>query len=198
MSLAGILATVVTALEANGVPFMLTGSVAAAAYGAGRATMDVDVVIQATTAQLESVVKDLDGPAIYVSREAALEALAAESMFNVVETETGWKADLIPCKARPFSQATSEAAANRTGRPPPLGRLGGGRHPLEARVGQAWQFGPTNRGRGRTVARGGGGHRPRISRSVDRQTGTAATVVGRARRRLKSRMTQREVGVLDV
>jgi hypothetical protein len=105
VSLAGILKTVVTALEANDVPFMLTGSIAAAAHGAGRATMDVDFVIQATRAQLESFVKDLDGPAMYVSREAALEALAEESMFNVVETETGWKADLIPCKARPFSQA---------------------------------------------------------------------------------------------
>jgi hypothetical protein len=105
VSLSGILRTVVTALEANDVPFMLTGSVAAAAHGAGRATMDVDLVIQATRAQLESVVAAIEGPTLYVSREAALEALASESMFNIVDTETGWKADLIPCKSRPFSQA---------------------------------------------------------------------------------------------
>lgn len=105
MSLVGILRTVVTALETNGVPFMLTGSVAAAAHGAGRATMDVDLVIRATAAQLEAVVDALDGPPLYVSRNAAREALAAESMFNIVDTETGWKADLIPCKSRPFSRA---------------------------------------------------------------------------------------------
>lgn len=104
MSLGGILRTVVTALESNGVPFMLTGSVAAAAHGAGRATMDVDLVIQATKAQLESVVDALEGPSTYLSRDAALEALATESMFNIVDTETGWKVDLILCKSRPFSQ----------------------------------------------------------------------------------------------
>ncbi len=105
MSLSGILRTVVTALEANGVPFMITGSVGAAAHGAGRATMDVDLVIQATAAQLESVVAALDGPTIDVSRDAALEALTTESMFNIVDTETGWKADVIVCKSRPFSQS---------------------------------------------------------------------------------------------
>jgi len=105
VTLSGILRRVVTALEANGVPFMLTGSLGAAAYGAGRATMDVDLVIQATAAQLISVLEALDGPTIYVSRDAALEALAAGSMFNIVDTETGWKADVILCKARPFSQA---------------------------------------------------------------------------------------------
>lgn len=105
MSLIGILRTVVAALDASGVPFMLTGSIAAAAHGAGRATMDVDLVIRATPAQLESVVEALDGPPLYVSRSAAREALATESMFNIVDTETGWKADLIPCKSRPFSQA---------------------------------------------------------------------------------------------
>lgn len=105
MSLSGILHTVVAALEASGVPFMLTGSVAAAVHGAGRATMDVDLVIQATAAQLESVVAAIEDRTLYVSREAALKALATESMFNIVDTETGWKADLIPCKSRPFSQA---------------------------------------------------------------------------------------------
>ena len=50
MSASEILRTVVTQLDAAGIPFMLTGSVAAAAYGAGRATMDVDLVIDVTSA----------------------------------------------------------------------------------------------------------------------------------------------------
>ncbi len=83
---------------------MLTGSVGAAVHGAGRATMDVDMVIQASAAQLGAAVDALDGPGLYISRDAALEALAHESMFNIVDTETGWKADVILCKSRPFSQ----------------------------------------------------------------------------------------------
>lgn len=105
MSAPDLLRRVVAHLEAAGIPFMLTGSVAAAWHGAGRATMDVDLVIEATPDQLRTLVASLAGPDIYVSAEAALEALEHESMFNVVETTTGWKADLIIRKARPFSLA---------------------------------------------------------------------------------------------
>jgi hypothetical protein len=40
----------------------------------------------------------------YVSLDAALEAQAAESMFNVIDLATGWKVDLIVRKSRPFSR----------------------------------------------------------------------------------------------
>lgn len=105
MSAPALLRTVVVHLEAAGIPFMLTGSVAAAWHGVGRATMDVDLVIDPTSDQLHALVTSLAGPDIYVSADAALEALEHESMFNVVETTTGWKADLIIRKSRQFSQA---------------------------------------------------------------------------------------------
>lgn len=38
-----------------------------------------------------------------MSREAALEALEHRRQFNVVDFETGWKADLIVRKDRPYS-----------------------------------------------------------------------------------------------
>jgi hypothetical protein len=95
---------VVTALDATGVPFMLTGSLAAAYHGAGRATMDIDVVIDPTAPQLRSLVQALAAPGLYVSEDAAEEALAHRTMFNVVDTASGWKADLIVRKRRPFSE----------------------------------------------------------------------------------------------
>ena len=45
MTAAALLRAAVAALDATGVPFMLTGSLAAAYHGAGRATMDIDLVI---------------------------------------------------------------------------------------------------------------------------------------------------------
>ncbi|MEO8620835.1 MAG: hypothetical protein ABI625_07210 [bacterium] len=108
MSASEILRVVVAQLDAARIPFMLTGSVAAAAYGAGRATMDVDLVINATSAQLLQLVAALSGPDVYVSGDAALEALAHQSMFNVVDSKTGWKADLIIRKTRPFSESEFE------------------------------------------------------------------------------------------
>jgi len=99
-----LLRTVVAALEAAGVPYMLTGSIAAAWHGAGRATMDVDLVIDPTDDALRVLLDALARPGIYLSREAAREALDHRGMFNVIDAATGWKADLIIRKHRPFSE----------------------------------------------------------------------------------------------
>lgn len=104
MTLAALLSTLVTALEQQGIPFMVTGSVAAAAHGAGRATLDVDLVIDASADQLTRLVAALTSPTTYVSAEAAREALAHAGMFNVIDTQSGWKADLIIRKPRSFSR----------------------------------------------------------------------------------------------
>ena len=104
MTLSALLGTVIDSLERLGIPFMVTGSVAAAAHGAGRATLDVDIVIDATAEQLSSLVASLDSPTVYVSDEAARDAHSHTGMFNVIDTQSGWKADLIIRKPRPFSR----------------------------------------------------------------------------------------------
>jgi hypothetical protein len=103
VTVAALLRSTVTALDAAGVPFMLTGSLAAAFHGAGRATMDIDLVIDPTERQLRALVHALESPGTYVSLEAAEEALAQRTMFNVVDTTSGWKVDLIVRKNRAFS-----------------------------------------------------------------------------------------------
>jgi hypothetical protein len=121
MTGATLLRSVVAALDESGVPFMLTGSLAAAFYGAGRATLDIDLVIDPNPVQLRSLVQRLEGQGAYVSQEAADEALADRSMFNVVDTETGWKADLIVRKRRLYSE--TEFALPGRGARLPTGRL---------------------------------------------------------------------------
>lgn len=105
MTATALLRAVVTALDAAEIPFMITGSLAAAYYGAGRATLDIDLVIDPTVRQLRSLVEALTSTGNYLSADAAFEALKHRSMFNVVDRETGWKADLIVRKKRPFSEA---------------------------------------------------------------------------------------------
>jgi hypothetical protein len=99
-----LLRAMAQALQESGIPFMLTGSVASAYHGAPRATMDVDLVIDPEPAQLETFIRRVAASGVHVSRDAALEALASRGMFNVVDPETGWKADLIVRKSRPFSE----------------------------------------------------------------------------------------------
>ena len=104
MSLERLLRVLAGALSAAGIPSMLTGSLAAAFHGASRATMDVDLVIDPTTPALDDFVRRVEALGLYVSADAAREALAHCGMFNVVDPETGWKADLIVRKRRPFSE----------------------------------------------------------------------------------------------
>lgn len=105
MTLEALLRVLGQSLVQSGIPFMITGSVAAGYRGAGRATMDVDAVIDPTQSQLSDFVARVKLAGLYVSAEAAHEALAARSMFNVIDPETGWKADLVVRKARAFSEA---------------------------------------------------------------------------------------------
>lgn len=104
MTIEALLRALVESLRTEGIPFMLTGSVAGAFYGAGRATMDVDVVIDPDSSRLQAFVDRIESTGVYVSADAAREALAHRTMFNVVDPDTGWKADLIVRKDRPFSE----------------------------------------------------------------------------------------------
>jgi len=103
VSLASFLTFIARALNEAEIPFMLTGSLAAAFYGAPRATQDIDLIIESQPEKLRRFVADLIAAGLYVDLESALEALRTRSQFNAIEPTTGWKADLIFQKARPFS-----------------------------------------------------------------------------------------------
>jgi len=83
---------------------MVTGSVASTYFGEPRQTRDVDVVVDPVPEALDPFVASWKGDG-YADLTAAREALAERGMFNIVDYETGWKADLIVRKARAFSRS---------------------------------------------------------------------------------------------
>jgi hypothetical protein len=89
-------------LDAAGIAFMIVGSVGATHYGKARSTYDVDIVIDPTPEPFERFIAAF-GDDYYVSAAAAKQALRQRSMFNVIHTAGGWKADLIVRGDRPFS-----------------------------------------------------------------------------------------------
>ncbi|HEY7771515.1 MAG TPA: hypothetical protein VIB55_25320, partial [Longimicrobium sp.] len=95
---------VLAALDASGIPHMLTGSFASSYHGAPRATQDIDLVISPTAEQVRSFVKLLPKAEYYVSETAAMEAIQSQGKFNVIDLASGWKIDLIVCKSRAFSR----------------------------------------------------------------------------------------------
>ena len=83
---------------------MLVGSFASTFFGASRSTFDIDLVIEAVPDQLRRLVQDLQADGYYAELDAALNAHKHESMFNVIDSATGWKIDLIFRQSRGFDR----------------------------------------------------------------------------------------------
>lgn len=108
MSITSFLQRVAGILESAGVPYMLTGSLAAAYYATPRATQDIDVVIDTQEQGLEKLVQGFLDAGLYVDREAAFDAWRSQGQFNAIDPESGWKIDLIVRKDRAFSRTEFE------------------------------------------------------------------------------------------
>jgi hypothetical protein len=102
--LVSTLRAIVERLEQLHIPYMLVGSVAALAHGRSRTTLDFDIVIEVDVPRMRALIGVLPSERFYVSEDAALDAVRRETLFNVVDLETGWKVDLVPRKRRDFSR----------------------------------------------------------------------------------------------
>ncbi len=104
MTAADLFRRAVALLDGAGIPYMLTGSFASSYHGLPRATQGIDFVIAPSREQLRALIERLPAADYYVDEGAALDALARESQFNVLDLATGWKIDFICRKGRPFSR----------------------------------------------------------------------------------------------
>jgi hypothetical protein len=121
---AELLRTVVAALDAAGIPHMVTGSMASAVHGQPRATRDIDLVIDPEGETIEVLVAAFPPDRFYVGD--ARTAVAQRDMFNIIDVTTGWKVDFIIRKDRPFSreersQPECPTATSYPDRPSPNG-----------------------------------------------------------------------------
>lgn len=103
MSVEHVFRKVQRALDTAGVPYMITGSYASSVHGEPRASKDIDIVIAPTRDQLVRLMSLFPPDEYGAEEEAALEAMTYNSMFNVIDYETGWRIDFIFRKNRPFS-----------------------------------------------------------------------------------------------
>lgn len=85
---------VVAEFNGLGIPYMVTGSMASNFYGQPRLTHDIDLVLTLPRSAVGALAEHFPGPRYYLSPEAALEAVENAGMFNIIDTETGLKADL--------------------------------------------------------------------------------------------------------
>ena len=94
-------------LEQAGLAYMLTGSMAMNYYAQPRMTRDIDIVVELEMKDADTIVR-LFSPDYYVSREAACDSIAKESMFNLIHQDSVIKVDFIVRKSSPYRRAEFE------------------------------------------------------------------------------------------
>jgi hypothetical protein len=83
---------------------MLTGSLASSYQGMPRSTHDIDLVIEISKDRLNHLFDEFDSTRYYISRDAAIQAIESQSMFNLVDLTEGYKVDFWVLTDKPFDQ----------------------------------------------------------------------------------------------
>ena len=104
-----ILQSVTTRLQVAGIPYMVTGSMAANFYATPRMTRDIDLVVELEEADVNRVVT-LFHDEYYIDRDMVEQAVRNRSMFNMIHNALVVKVD---CVVRKDSEYRREEFARR-------------------------------------------------------------------------------------
>jgi len=99
-----LLRRVVEALDATGIGYLLSGSLASSLQGEPRATHDIDLVVDIRPADISCLVGALAGPGVYLDDHAVAEAVGHRSMFNLLDSTSGDKVDFWLLKDEAFDR----------------------------------------------------------------------------------------------
>ncbi len=103
MELSELLVRVTRTLEQQGVPYLVTGSIATIAYGEPRLTVDIDVVVRLPVDAVKALCAAFPAEEFYVSPEAALDAVRHSSQFNILHPRSGLKVDVMVAEQSDFN-----------------------------------------------------------------------------------------------
>jgi hypothetical protein len=99
-----LLKRIVEALDGAGIPYMLTGSLVSSLQGEPRATHDIDLVVDISLADVARMTLALSAPGVYLDEHAVSDATRRRSMFNLIDSSSGDKADFWLLTDDPFDR----------------------------------------------------------------------------------------------
>ena len=108
MGLFELLQKVVGVFERLGIPYLITGSVAAMAFGEPRLTNDIDIVAAIDEKYIKDLVMSFPSDEFYISEEMVREAIHRQGQFNIIHPESGIKVDVIIKQDTPFDNSRFE------------------------------------------------------------------------------------------
>jgi hypothetical protein len=100
-----LLERIVEALTRLEIPYLVTGSVGAMAYGEPRLTNDIDIVAAVEQRHVGGLLAAFPAPEFYVSERMILDAIRHRSQFNIIHPASGLKVDIIVRKDNPFDKS---------------------------------------------------------------------------------------------
>ncbi len=86
------------------IPYMICGSLGSSLYGEPRATNDIDIIVAGNLKRIKEFVGSFPDQDFYADQDMAVDAFKHRSMFNIIDLNSGWKADIIFLKDDEFSQ----------------------------------------------------------------------------------------------
>jgi hypothetical protein len=92
---------VLQALEEIGVRYMVVGAYGASAYGVSRATYDVDMIVDLDNTMCEALAARFPLPRYYADLDQMRNSIRLGTLFNIIDTSLGVKADLVPLSREP-------------------------------------------------------------------------------------------------
>lgn len=93
-------------LENIDAPYMIIGAFAGTVYGINRVTYDIDIVVDLSERHIQSLSDNYPLPRYYADPEMIRNSIAMGIMFNIIDTERGEKADLMPLSGTRAARAS--------------------------------------------------------------------------------------------
>jgi hypothetical protein len=94
---------IIDVLNKHNIPYMLSGSVAMSLYVVPRATRDLDFIVHLKPEDINTFVANFT-TGYYCDKDAVAEAVRNRGMFNVIDHDSGFKADFVVLKTESFRQ----------------------------------------------------------------------------------------------
>ena len=106
-------AEVVRALDEINVPYMIVGAFAGLTFGITRTTFDIDILVDLRDPDFVALSDRFPLPRYYADPEMMRNSTQMGIMFNIVDSQEGIKADLVPLRRDPEYRIAFERRIRR-------------------------------------------------------------------------------------
>ncbi len=104
---------IVRALDEIGAPYMIVGAFGGYPFGITRVTFDIDILVDLRDKEFEALSQRFPLPRYYADPEMMKNSVQMGIMFNLIDTNEGIKADLVPLKREPDYQLAFDRRVRR-------------------------------------------------------------------------------------